>query len=65
MNSAEFLLWVRGPGLQIATVFFVFGIVLRLFEILLLGRKKNLAVLRSSGVMEGVGTVFYSVFACR
>jgi len=58
MNSAEFLLWVRGSGLQIATVIFVFGIVLRLLEILLLGRKKNLAVLRSSGIAEGFRTVF-------
>lgn len=58
MNSAEFLLWVRGPGLQIATVIFVFGMVLRFFEIFLLGRKKNLAELRSSGVAEGFRTVF-------
>lgn len=58
MNSAEFLLWVRGSGLQIATVIMVFGVVLRLFEIFSLGHKKNLAELRSSGVKEGFGTVF-------
>jgi len=58
MNSAEFLLWVRGPGLQIATVIFIFGILLRLFEILMLGRKKNLAAKRSSGVAEGFRTMF-------
>lgn len=58
INSAEFLLWVRGPGLQIATVIFLFGMVLRLLEILLLGRKKNLAELRSSGIVEGFRTVF-------
>jgi len=58
MNSAEFLLWVRGPGLQIATVIFLIGMVLKLLEILLLGRKKNLAVLRSSGVVEGFRTIF-------
>ncbi|CAA6827566.1 MAG: Nitrate reductase gamma subunit [uncultured Thiotrichaceae bacterium] len=53
MNSADFLLWVRGTGLQIATVIFVFGVVLRLFEILTLGHKKNLAVTRGSGFKEG------------
>lgn len=58
MNSAEFLLWVRGPGLQIATVIFIFGMILRLFEILMLGRKENLAAKRSSGVMEGFRTMF-------
>lgn len=58
MNAAEFLLWVRGPGLQIATAIFLFGMLLRLFEILLLGRKKNLAELRSSGVAGGFRTIF-------
>lgn len=57
MNSAEFLLWVRGPGLQIATVIFVFGVILRLFEIFALGRKKELAETRSSGVAEGFRTM--------
>lgn len=57
MNSAEFLLWVRGSGLQIATVIFVFGIVLRVFEIFALGHKKELAATRSSGVREGLRTM--------
>ena len=57
MNSAEFLLWVRGDGLQIAVVIFLFGMVLRLFEILLLGHKKNLAAVRSSGIKEGFRTI--------
>ena len=58
MNAADFLLWVRGPGLQIALVIFFFGMTLRLLEIFLLGRKKNLSELRSSGVAEGFRTVF-------
>ena len=57
MNSAEFLLWVRGPGLQIAVGIMVFGIVVRLFEIFLLGRKQNLAALRGSGVGQGFKTM--------
>jgi len=58
MNSAEFLLWVRGPGLQIATVIFVFGIVVRLLEIYSLGRKENLAEHRGSGITQGFMTMF-------
>lgn len=58
MNSAEFLLWVRGPGLQIATAILIFGIVLRVLEIVLLGRKKNLAATRRSGVGDGIRTIF-------
>ncbi|OOZ40481.1 hypothetical protein BOW53_07475 [Solemya pervernicosa gill symbiont] len=58
MNSAEFLLWVRGPGLGIATVIFALGMSIRVVEIFMLGRKKNLAKLRSSGVAEGFKTIF-------
>ncbi len=57
MNEVDFLLWVRGPGLTIASSIFVFGMVLKLFEIFMLGRKKNLAELRSSGVAEGFRTI--------
>ncbi|MEZ5535371.1 MAG: hypothetical protein R3F02_07070 [Thiolinea sp.] len=57
MTSAEFLLWVRGPVLQFATVVFIFGVVLRLLEILLLGRKEELAEVRSSGLKEGFITI--------
>ena len=39
----DFLLWVRGPAFDIALVVFVVGILLRLFEILLLGRGPQLA----------------------
>ena len=57
MNEVDFLLWVRGPGLAISSTIFVLGLTLRLFEIFMLGRKKNLAELRSSGVMEGFRTI--------
>jgi len=57
MNSAEFLLWVRGTGLDVALAIFVFGIVLRLVEVLMLGRKANLAELRGSGVGSGFRTM--------
>ena len=57
MNEVDFLLWVRGPGLAIASIIFVFGMILKMFEIFMLGRKKNLAELRSSGIREGFRTI--------
>jgi hypothetical protein len=57
MNAVDFLLWVRGPGLAIASIIFVFGMTLKMFEIFMLGRKKNLAELRGSGIKEGFRTM--------
>ena len=58
MSETELLLWVRGPALQIATVIFLLGIVVRIGEILMLGRKKNLAEARGSAVAGGLRTIF-------
>ena len=58
MSETELLLWVRGPALQIATVIFLLGIVVRIAEILMLGRKKNLAEARGSAVAGGLRTIF-------
>lgn len=57
MNGPELLAWARGTGLQIAIVVFCFGLLLRFFEIFLMGRKRNLAEARSSGVAEGFRTI--------
>jgi nitrate reductase gamma subunit len=57
MNSVDFLMWVRGPGLVIATSIFAFGLVLRGLEIFLLGQDKNLAEVRRSGVSDGFRTI--------
>ena len=57
MSETEILLWVRGPALQIATVIFLLGVVVRLGEILMLGRKKNLAEARGSAVAGGLRTI--------
>ena len=57
MNEIEFLSWVRGPGFQIATVIFVAGIIIRLGEILLLGRKANLAEAKGSEMSSGMRTI--------
>ena len=58
MSETELLLWVRGPVLQIATLIFLLGVVVRIGEILMLGRKKNLAEARGSAVAGGLRTIF-------
>ena len=57
MTEIELLSWARGPGLQIATVIFVAGIVIRFFEILMLGRKASLAEAKGSEMSSGLKTI--------
>ncbi|HID44436.1 MAG TPA: hypothetical protein EYP34_01605 [Chromatiaceae bacterium] len=57
MNIEAVLLWIRGPGLGLALGIFLFGMAIKLLEIFLLGRKKNLAAVRSSGVAAGFRTI--------
>lgn len=57
MTQIEFLLWVRGPAFEIATIIFVVGVVVRIMEIVFLGRKRNLAEPRGSAVMGGLSTI--------
>ena len=57
MTSIEFLAWVRGPAFQIATVIFVVGVLIRLLEIVMLGRKPNLAEPRGSAAAGGLRTI--------
>jgi nitrate reductase gamma subunit len=57
MSETEFLLWVRGPGLQGATIIFVLGMAVRILEILVLGRKPDLAEARGSAVAGGLRTI--------
>ena len=58
MSETELLVWVRGPALQFATVIFLLGVMVRIFEILMLGRKPNLAEARGSAVAGGLRTIF-------
>lgn len=58
MTETELLTWARGPGFQIATIIFAFGIALRVFEILMLGRKANLAEAKGSAMSSGLRTIF-------
>lgn len=57
MTEIELLSWARGPGLQIATVIFVAGVVIRFFEIFMLGRKANLAEPKGSEMTNGLRTM--------
>jgi len=57
MTATEWLLWARGPAFQIATVILVMGIIVRFIEILMLGRKENLAAPRGSAMAGGLRTI--------
>lgn len=57
MSNVELLLWVRGPAFQIAVAVFVIGMVVRLLEIFLLGRKPDLAQPRNGGIAAGWRTI--------
>jgi nitrate reductase gamma subunit len=57
MTDTEFLLWVRGPAFNVATIVFFAGIVIRILAIILLGRVKTLAAPRGSAMAGGMGTV--------
>ena len=58
MSSEALLAWARGPGFDWALAIFVLGMLLRLFEVLSLGRKTDLAEGRGSGVQGGIRTIF-------
>lgn len=58
MTSVEFLAWVRGPMFEIAVAIFVIGAVIRLIEILALGRKTDLSRPRGGELAPGLKTVF-------
>ena len=54
----EFLLWVRGPVFEISVTIFVIGVLLRLFEILSLGRSRTLAEPNGDEFGPGMKTIF-------
>jgi nitrate reductase gamma subunit len=57
MSEIEFLSWVRGTGFQIAVIIFIAGVFIRFGEILLLGRKSNLAEPKGSEMGGGLRTM--------
>ena len=62
MTETELLMWARGPALQVATIIFLLGILVRILEILVLGRKANLAEARGSAVAGGLRTMVSRFF---
>ena len=61
MTSMDFLLWTRGPAFNFALSVFIIGIIIRLAEIFMLGRKANLSEPRGGEFLPGLKTVFSSV----
>jgi len=47
-NANDFLIWVRGDAFNIALSIFLIGVLIRLFEIFLLGRKRDYSEPRGS-----------------
>lgn len=59
MTAEALLAWVRGPGMQIALGIFFLGITIRIVEMLMIGRKPDLAVARKPGTAAGWRTIFH------
>lgn len=57
-TAMNLLIWARGSGFDWALAILVFGIVLRLFEMLSLGRKADLAPPREITPGSGTRTIF-------
>lgn len=58
MNAAmDLILWARGPGFAIATAVLILGLTLRVVEILVLGRRPDLAPPRGNPVRGGLRVV--------
>ncbi|MCK9382232.1 MAG: hypothetical protein M0P95_14365 [Sulfuritalea sp.] len=58
MSGLELLTWARGPGLVLAVGICIFGVILRLIEILALGRQADLASPRQNSTGSGWRTIF-------
>lgn len=59
METMELLAWARGPGLTISLSLMLLGIIVRLFEMLALGRKADLAEPRDpASAKYGFRTIF-------
>ncbi|MCU7907076.1 MAG: hypothetical protein KZQ76_14795 [Candidatus Thiodiazotropha sp. (ex Epidulcina cf. delphinae)] len=56
-TPVDFLLWVRGPGFDIALAVFIIGILIRLLEMLMLGRKPDYAEPRGAELGAGLRTL--------
>jgi hypothetical protein len=62
MSETEFLNWVRGPGMQISLAVFIVGMIYRVLENYILGRKRSLAEARGSEWSHGFNTMWRRSF---
>ncbi|OUD13889.1 hypothetical protein [Thioflexithrix psekupsensis] len=59
MSNVDFLIWVRGTGFEIAFIIFAMGMLWRVLEIVLMGRKPDYSEPRPGNpVLGGLTTVF-------
>ncbi len=60
MNNPNFdlLMFARGPLFDIALLIFVAGVLIRVVEILVLGRKKDFSKAKGNPVTQGIKTIF-------
>ena len=56
-GSMAFLLWTKGPMFNIAIAIFAIGLLVRIAEIFMLGRKKNFAEARAGEWVPGLRTM--------
>ncbi|MCP4288501.1 MAG: hypothetical protein GY792_29445 [Gammaproteobacteria bacterium] len=61
-ESMDFLLWTRGTAFDVAVTIFVIGIIIRLFEIISLGREESLAEPKGTEFLPGLKTVLSRSF---
>ncbi len=58
MDANALLSFARGTAFDVALIIFVAGMLVRLIEVLILGKKPDLSAPRGSGVQGGLRTVF-------
>ncbi len=54
----DLLMWARGPAFDVALFVFVAGVLIRVVEILVLGRKHDYSKAKGNPVAQGVRTIF-------
>lgn len=62
-GSMEFLLWTKGPMFNVAIAVFALGLLVRIAEIVVLGRERNYAEPRANEWLPGLRTVLTRTFA--
>lgn len=65
MTDIALLSWSRGPAFETAVIIFVFGMLLRLLEITLIGRPKDFSLARGNAMFGGVFTLFNRTLPAR